>query len=335
MTNSETVIVLQCEAPKGLTTNLKISLKSGPTGIIGESGAGKSTLARFLAGFESVAGQVRQLPDHIERIGMVFQHGALFDHLTVRGNLEFSFQLSRSKSVDFSSIVAALGVDTLLDQSITELSGGEKQRVAIARALLNEPDLLILDEAVSALDWRSRVTVLDWLFDYCNTHLIPVIMISHALDEIQRYCKQLILVDDLRATEIGEVTQTMNKVCPQFDLFSTLINAEVTTIRNDSIRETCVDGQLVYSAEPLPAGSTTQLKIFANQVVLSRQRDDENSMVNTIQVSIVDVIPLSETRIRVRLKLRDQFIYSDVSTWSFERLKLNIGESCFAQFKLL
>jgi ABC-type Fe3+/spermidine/putrescine transport system ATPase subunit len=92
VTNSEAAIKLRCEAPKGLTTNLAISLGAGPTGIIGESGAGKSTFARFLAGFESVAKQVRQIPDHIERIGMVFQHGALFEHLTVRGNLNFFLQ---------------------------------------------------------------------------------------------------------------------------------------------------------------------------------------------------------------------------------------------------
>jgi molybdate transport system ATP-binding protein len=185
------------------TLEAELQLSAGIiTGITGPSGCGKTTLLRCLAGLEKPeAGHITlgnrclldtarklHVPPHRRSIAYVFQGGALFSHLNVSGNLEYGYSRLPvdKRQIDRHAIVHALGIEPLLERHTRTLSGGERQRVALARALLANPDWLLLDEPVSALDEKSRDEVLTLIQQIHTQFKLPVLYISHCLNEITR-----------------------------------------------------------------------------------------------------------------------------------------------------
>jgi len=329
------VKVVATSAQSILDVDIDIPLSQGPVGIIGESGSGKTSFVRTVAGLTSAGVTLLEVPKNLSRIGLVFQHGALFDHLSVRKNLDFAFKHRSRSNVDYNAVVNALDISDLKARRVSELSGGQRQRVAIARALLNGPDLLILDEAVSALDWRRRVDVLDWLNDYCTRASIALVMISHALDEIERYCGYAIALDQGRVTQAGASRDVVRAMLPNSAQFTSVLKARVTQRRDDGITELSVDGQAIYSSEVLDLNTEINIRISSKDIVLSRVANEKNSMVNQLQVTIEDVLTLSLSKVRVKCKIEDQVLYTDLSNWSFNRLGFKQNDACWAQFKLL
>lgn len=189
--------------------NINLSLPaSGIIGLIGRSGSGKSTLFSCLAGhiaptqgcislggrllFSSDKG-INVAPAH-RRIGVVFQDGLLFPHMTVARNLSYG---ARNGGTDFwNEVIEALDLGHLLSARPTRLSGGERQRAAIARALMAEPDLLLLDEPVSALDPGLKARTLDLIAQVQERTQVPMIFISHAPEEVRRMCAQVVTLQD-------------------------------------------------------------------------------------------------------------------------------------------
>lgn len=171
------------------------------TGIIGASGSGKSTLLALVAGLLKPrqgsiilngktlcdTGARIWVPPHQRHIGLVFQDGQLLPHLTVRNNLLYGFNNisppQRRYSLD--AIVELLEIGSLLARKPAQLSGGEKQRVALGRAVLYSPELLLLDEPLSALDERLKKQILPFflrIYDECK---IPMVYVTHALSEVE------------------------------------------------------------------------------------------------------------------------------------------------------
>ena len=141
----------------------------GVTVVFGSSGCGKTTLLRALAGLEKsddgflkVGDSIWQdgknfIPPHMRSVGYVFQEASLFDHLNVRGNLEYGARRAKEAGKDFMGrALDLLDIRPLLERTTEQLSGGERQRVAIARALAVNPDILLMDEPLSSLDAKLR-----------------------------------------------------------------------------------------------------------------------------------------------------------------------------------
>lgn len=180
---------------------------SGITGLIGRSGAGKSTLFSCLAGhvrpdrgrialfervlFDSATGL--DIAPAKRGIGVVFQDGLLFPHMTVSRNLTYGAR--RPPAEFWHEVVDALDLSHLLSARPGRLSGGERQRTAIARALMAEPDLLLLDEPVSALDPGLKARTLDLIAQVQARTAIPMIYISHAPEEVRRICDAVVTMD--------------------------------------------------------------------------------------------------------------------------------------------
>jgi molybdate transport system ATP-binding protein len=137
-------------------------------------------------------------PPHERPMGYVFQEASLFPHLSVHGNLNYG--LSRAKKAGatqelFDRLVSLLAIEALLDRMPAHLSGGERQRVAIARSLLTKPKVLLLDEPMSALDRASKAEILPYLERLKSETQIPIIYVSHSVEEVGRLADRVVLLD--------------------------------------------------------------------------------------------------------------------------------------------
>ena len=169
------------------------------TALHGPSGSGKTTLLRVIAGLEkaSARGCVRFsgetwqdderglfVPAHARRIGWVPQDALLFPHLSVRANLLFS---DHAREARLAAIADLVEIGHLLNRSPRALSGGERQRVALGRALLSEPELLLLDEAFSALHKELKLQLLSRVSAHCRREGVAVLMVTHQLEDAARF----------------------------------------------------------------------------------------------------------------------------------------------------
>ena len=194
--------------------NADFSVSGGRVGIFGPSGSGKSTLSNLLAGLQtpdsgtieldgrclfSSEQRVNLAPEK-RRVAVVFQHAHLFPHLDVRRNLLYGFQRTAAnrRKLKSEDVAAALDISRLLDRGVAELSGGEKQRVALGRALLTCPDLLILDEPLSALDKHLKEQIIPFLRKTLRRFAIPYLYISHSLSEMRLLTDRILLFSDGR-----------------------------------------------------------------------------------------------------------------------------------------
>lgn len=177
-------------------------------GIFGPSGSGKSTLSNLLAGLQKPDGgsimldgqtlfcseQRINLAPEKRRVAVVFQHAHLFPHLDVRKNLLYGYRRTATdrRKLELDDVAAALDIGRLLKRNCGDLSGGEKQRVALGRALLACPDLLILDEPLSALDKNLKEQIIPYLRKTLRRFAIPYLYISHSLSEMRLLTDQVL-----------------------------------------------------------------------------------------------------------------------------------------------
>lgn len=196
----EFTLAVDTELAKGLTH-----------GIVGPSGSGKTTLLRLIAGFERVDGGLLRvggalwddggstfLPPQKRRCGMVGQDYALFPHLNVWQNMTFA---APKDSALLSELTTLLKLESLLKKRSGALSGGQKQRVALARALAFQPDILILDEALSAQDEALREDIQQWLKEYQRQHQLTVLLVSHNRDEVALLADTVLTLNHGRVVE--------------------------------------------------------------------------------------------------------------------------------------
>ncbi|UAJ11761.1 ATP-binding cassette domain-containing protein [Glacieibacterium megasporae] len=185
---------------------------SGVTALLGASGSGKTSVLRALAGLDrrqgtlSVDGEVWQsatafVPAHRRRIGYVPQTQGLLPHLTVGGNLDYASRRAGAVG-DRADIVARTGIASLLDRHPKSLSGGEAQRASVARALLGQPQMLLMDEPLSALDTAARATMLDLLEGVFAAAAIPVFYVTHDAAEAERLAARTIRLDRGRVVAV-------------------------------------------------------------------------------------------------------------------------------------
>jgi molybdate transport system ATP-binding protein len=239
---------LRCQFNANQANQFSLSIKQtlflqGITGIFGHSGSGKSTLLRAIAGLnKEITGEInlsRKLSNDQQEqsaqsktilldtgnnifvsaekrcTSLIFQDSRLFPHLSVRENLAFAIKRrkqTKQQVLDFDEIVSLTSLTLLLESSVHQLSGGEKQRVALARALLVQPSLLLLDEPLSALDQQSKTTLLQMLKDIQHKLKIPMLYVSHSLDEIQQLADNLLVLSQGEVFAYGAIHQVIHQL---------------------------------------------------------------------------------------------------------------------------
>ncbi|HEY0292108.1 MAG TPA: molybdenum ABC transporter ATP-binding protein [Hansschlegelia sp.] len=197
---------------------------NGVTAVLGRSGAGKSTLVSAVAGLvrpddgRIMLGDVAlfdraarvDLAPRKRRVGVVFQESRLFPHLSVRSNLLFGRRRRRGATgPSFDQVVETLGIGALLPRSPRSLSGGERQRVAIGRALLSAPHALLFDEPLAALDSERKGEILPFLETLVREVSLPVLYVTHALEEAQRLAERLVVLAAGRIVAEGPLDQAI------------------------------------------------------------------------------------------------------------------------------
>jgi molybdate transport system ATP-binding protein len=328
------VIRLQHKVRKG-TFQLDVDIDIpdiGVTGIFGESGSGKTILLRCIAGLEGGGG----LPVHRRNVGYVFQQPTLFPHLDVRGNISFGQKRAASHRVDIQSVLDMLGVESLLDRSVDNLSGGEAQRVAIAAALARSPDIVLMDEPLASLDRKRKDELLPY-FDRLHEELsVPAIYVSHDIEEISRLCDYLVVLDEGRVVAHGGLFDVLSRVdVPQLAgrnagvvLWAVPVDHEDGLTRFDF-----TDGDIWVPGEFEISRNPVRLRIAASDVSIVRERPAQTTILNVLRATVEEIHKVDEARALVRLGLGNQDLLSQVTNRSVGRFGLRVGDRVFAQVK--
>lgn len=213
---------LSLSRPGGERLNFHFKLEvsePGVTAIVGPSGIGKSTFLRCLAGLTRASGRVELkgrlwqdenffLPTYRRPLGYVFQQANLFDHLTLRRNLEYALKRGPRRGgvqrPDLAEFIQRLGLEPLMEQKPSTLSGGEAQRAALARALASAPELLLLDEPLAALDEERKEEILPYLEKLRDLEM-PIIYVTHDRRELKRLAGRVLHLERSSVSEGPEL----------------------------------------------------------------------------------------------------------------------------------
>ena len=189
--------------------------------LIGENGSGKSTVLNLISGILTPdrgeialggrtlfsSGQQINVPTENRNIGHLFQSYALFPHMTVAENVAFGLRCRKAPKSEIAGAVAeqlqAMHLSDLADINVGRLSGGQRQRVALARALVLEPELLLLDEPLAAVDMRARGAMRKELREHIRNAGIPCIVVTHTLRDVLELANRICLLEEGRVTADG------------------------------------------------------------------------------------------------------------------------------------
>jgi len=328
------------------------------TALFGPSGSGKTSLVNIIAGLSRPAsGQVVVegetlldtatgiiVPKHRRRIGYVFQEARLFPHLTVRQNLLFGRWFAPADDaadVTLEQVVDLLGIAHLLPRRPGTLSGGEKQRVAIGRALLARPRLLLMDEPLAALDDARKGEILPYIERLRDEMHIPVVYVSHAVEEIVRLATHVVVLDQGTVQACGPIGDVLARLdfSPRSGLAepSAILEATVSALLPEFglARLETPAGTLEVAGSGLRVGQRLRVRILASDVMIARARPEGISALNILAGTIAEVGPIKSASgaINLRLDCHGAIIVARLTEKSMVTLRLEPGQDVFVVVK--
>jgi molybdate transport system ATP-binding protein len=343
-------------ARPGFTLDVDLHLPGrGVTALFGPSGCGKTTCLRAIAGLTRaqpgrvvVHGEVWQddaqriwLAPHERGLGYVFQEASLFDHLNVRGNITYGLKRTppARRQVALEQAVELLGIGHLMERKPQALSGGERQRVAIARALATSPRLLLMDEPLAALDAQRKAEVLPYLESLHRTLDIPVLYVSHAIDEVARLAGHMVLMREGRVLAQGSTSELITRLdlpLAHGDAAATVIEGTVQQHdAHDHITTVGFSGGqlLLVSPTARAPGDALRLRVQARDVSLALAAPEDSSILNILPATVVALAEDSPGQCMVALDAGATRLLARVTQRSAQALALAPGSGVFAQIK--
>ena len=348
-------------ARPGFTLDVALQLPGqGITALFGPSGCGKTTVLRALAGLERAAGRVaidgevwqddaqrRFVPTHQRPLGYVIQEAALFPHLSVRANLDYGRRRAGGPAQAFAldTVIDLLGIGALMDRRPTTLSGGERQRVAIARALATAPRLLLMDEPLAALDAARKAEILPYLERLHQALAMPIVYVTHAMDEVARLADHLVLMDAGRVRAAGPLAELLSQPdlpLARQDDAGVVITAQVA--QHDAayhLTRVVFAGSALWVGESRATlGDTVRARVLARDVSVARQRPQETSVLNVLPV-LLETLQANRSTVLLRLRVANAdaspqppvHLLSRITRRSADALQLQPGDALFAQIK--
>ncbi|ALR76052.1 molybdenum ABC transporter ATP-binding protein ModC [[Enterobacter] lignolyticus] len=323
---------------------------TGITAVFGVSGAGKTSLINAISGLTRpqqgrIALNGRTLSDtdsglflspDKRRVGYVFQDARLFPHYRVRGNLRYG--MAKSMAGQFDKLVALLGIEPLLDRLPGSLSGGEKQRVAIGRALLTAPELLLLDEPLASLDIPRKRELLPYLQRLAREINVPMLYVSHALDEILHLADNVLVLEAGNVKAFGPLEEVwgssvMHPWLPQ-DQQSSILKVTVLEHHPHYAMTALAlgDQHLWVNKLDKPAQSPVRVRIQASDVSLVLQPPVQTSIRNVLRVKVAQCYD-DNGQVEVQLEVGGRTLWARISPWARDDLAIKPGLWLYAQVK--
>ena len=303
---------------------------SGPLALVGPSGAGKSSVLRSVAGLAQPAagriavddetwfdaGRVDLAPEH-RRVGLVFQDYALFPHLTVRENVEFGGKRRTTE------LLERFRIGRLADARPAKLSGGEQQRVALARALAREPQVLLLDEPLAALDAHTKTVVRAELQELLAGLDLPVLLVTHDFEDAAALADTVgVLVDG----KIRQLASPAELVAEPADAFvASFTGANVLHGHAEGTRVRLADGIVLAVAEP--AHGEVALAVYPWDVTVGLDPPHDSAL-NVVTAPIRSIVEFGS---RARVAIGP--VSAEITSESLQRLGLAVGMPACASFK--
>ena len=326
---------------------------AGVTVLFGPSGAGKSTTIAVAAGLlrpdacrVEIDGQVLAdtttgvwLPPERRRVGLVFQDARLFPHMSVATNLRFGLRRTAPGPIQFDEVVELLGIGALLARRPHTLSGGERQRVAIGRALLAQPRLLLMDEPLAGLDDTRKAEILPYLAQLKTALRLPVIYVTHALDEVNRLADQIVLIEAGHVVGHGTVSEVAARTdlpLAQRDDAGALLLCRVAAHDKDRVLTRLEGGGATFWVPLLdaPLQAERRIRIPAREVILAGKSPDAISVHNIVPGTVRRITGEGARRsVLVEIALPSGTLLGRVTPDAISRLALSPGVSVLALIK--
>jgi molybdenum ABC transporter ATP-binding protein len=316
--------------------DLELTLEVGATvALVGPSGAGKTTVLRSVAGLvRPKSGRIRCddavwfdgernlcLPPERRQVGLVFQDYALFPHMTVRQNVEYARRHRATEYLD------RFGIGHLERARPGDLSGGERQRVALARALARDPNVLLLDEPLSALDAHTKADVRSELHELLAGLAIPVLLVTHDFEDAAALADEVGVIVDGRLRQTGTaadlVAQPADPFVASFTGANLLHGHGVSYGDTTGVR--LADGTVITTTG-IGQGDLV-LAVYPWDITLSTTPPNDSAM-NVISGPIRTIAELGN---RVRVSIGP--VSAEITAESRRRLDLQVGRTAFASFK--
>ncbi len=306
--------------------DLNLSMPKGEfLTMLGPSGSGKTTCLMMLAGFETAThGEIKlggkninNIPPHKRGIGMVFQNYALFPHMTVAENLAFPLQVRKlDKSVQEEKVQRALGMvqmNSFAGRRPSQLSGGQQQRIALARALVFEPELILMDEPLGALDKQLRETLQFEITNLAHELGITVVYVTHDQTEALTMSDRVAVFDDGRIQQLAApdelYEQPQNSFVAQFIGENNTLEGVIKEIKG----ETCIvqlDSGDIIDAIPVnvsKVGERTKVSIRPERVEFDKTRLSPDA--HTLKATVLEFIYMGDIfRTRLRVAGKEDFV---------------------------
>ncbi len=377
------------------TLLLKKRIKlQGILGVFGQSGSGKSTLLRCIAGLEKdlsgeialeietpetssleysiakedktnkkdsqitlLASDAKKVKSQQRSVGLVFQDARLFPHLTVKENLEYAAKRCPNSQLNVNDILELTDLTHLAQMDTTLLSGGQKQRVALARAILNEPELLLLDEPLSALDFQGKSKLLTVIIKIKQRLNLPIIYVSHSLEELQSLCDDLLVLSNGKALDFGDIHSVIHRLNKMDELQQkniyqplsaqrTSLSLLIKSTNNDhGLMELSLGSKQIIllpcppqflSSKPnstaIEKPATLRCFILASDIAISLSETFDSSVVNCLS-GIITSIELGDVSALIQVRCEQQLFFVSISSYSLQRLSLSLSQNVYLQFK--
>ncbi|RVU34039.1 molybdenum ABC transporter ATP-binding protein [Hwanghaeella grinnelliae] len=290
--------------------------ESGIVALFGKSGCGKTSIINMIAGllrpdagkvaidgrvlFDSAAGV--DIPPYRRDVGYVFQDARLFPHMTVKSNLLYGAGRQSETRFDLGQITDLLDIGHLLTRRPGELSGGEKQRVSIGRTILSNPRILLMDEPLASLDGARKAEILPFIQRLRDELGLPIIYVSHSIEEVVRLADVMVLIDDGRVAASGDV----GDITSRLDLYPLTGRYEAGSVLAATVKDQDADYGLTVLDTPggdirvpqlsLPPGQSLRLRIRARDVALAIERPTGTSFQNILSGTVREIGERIHTR---------------------------------------
>ncbi len=326
----------------------------GITALFGPSGCGKSTALRAIAGLLrpdwcriELQGDVLAdtdagiwVPAERRRVGVVFQDSRLFPHLSVASNLRYGLRRAGKARVGFDEVVDLLDIGPLLKRRPHALSGGEKQRVAIGRALLAQARLLLMDEPLASLDAARKAEILPFLLRLDTILHLPIVYVTHSLEEIARLVDHLVLIQEGKTAASGPLGEIAARadlpMLAQRDDAAAVLDARVLG-HDEGRRLTRLAAAGTEIWVPLldrHAGTAARIRVPAREVILAGAVPKAISVHNVLAGTVRAVVEDAPRHAAlVEVALADGALLSRVTADAVGKLGLGLGAPVLALVK--